>query len=113
MYFDPNKNVAVFFKFSVTLSSDTVETQLSFLCSFITIYIYSVYLYMYEYKYIYIYGRYMNIYKDVYSVRRLVVYILLCENSCQSQTGLNSDHIICLKWVEHYEMLRFNGCSFS
>lgn len=28
----------------------------------------------------------MNIYKNVYSVRKLVVYIRLCENSCQSQT---------------------------
>lgn len=39
---------------------------------------------MYEYKYIYIVD--MNIYENMYSVRKLVVYIRLCENSCQSQT---------------------------
>ena len=85
MCFDPNTNVAVFLS-SVSLRHLTQSNHsYSFLVP-LTIYIYIHYVYLYMYEYKYIYSRYMNIYKNVYSVRRLVVYILLCENSCQSQT---------------------------
>lgn len=46
MCFDPNKNVAVFFNFSVIPSSDAIEPQLFFVCSFDYIHIYILYIYL-------------------------------------------------------------------
>lgn len=52
MCLDPNKNVAVFFKSTVTLSSDEIQPQLIFFCFFffllflLTIYILYIYICM-------------------------------------------------------------------
>ena len=47
----------------------------------------------------------MNISKDVYSVRRRVVYILLCENSCQSQTAVSP------QTLQDFTLRRFSVCT--
>lgn len=50
------------------------------------IHIYICMLYIYICMSMNIYSRYMDLFKNVYSVKKLVVYIRLWENSCQSQT---------------------------
>lgn len=70
--FDPNRNVTVFL---VSPSSEAKNHSFFFLCSFE----YMLYIYMSIniYIYIHIHSRYMNIYKNVYSVRKLVVRVYI------------------------------------
>lgn len=68
--FDPNRNVTVFL---VSPSSEAKNHSFFFLCSFE----YMLYIYMSINIYIHIHSRYMNIYKNVYSVRKLVVRVYI------------------------------------
>lgn len=64
--FDPNRNVTVFL-----VSPSSEAKNHSFFSLFLRVYV----VYLYEYKYIYTYIVDMNIYKNVYSVRKLVVLV--------------------------------------
>lgn len=66
--FDPNRNVTVFL---VSPSSEAKNHSFFFLCSFE----YMLYIYTSINIYIHTYIVDMNIYKNVYSVRKLVVLV--------------------------------------